>query len=126
MPKRLSPEMEHAASDAYKADLAKKQTAPKEPPRERERELTEAQMVGAAMADKLMEYYKQDPDILAAFMNDPGGANGFRDALAEKAGSGASEAAVIEFGADLIEKHFGVGPKDVIVGTLEDEGKKAA
>ena len=118
--------MEHAASDAYRAEQAKKPEAPKEPPRKRERELTEAQMVGAAMADKLMEYYKQDPDILAAFAKDPGGANEFRDALAEKAGSGASEAAVKEFGADLIEKLFSVGSKDVVVGTLEDEGKTAA
>lgn len=110
---------EHALGDAYKAEMAKG-AAPEEKayPREPSREFSLTQMEGAGEADRMMEYYKQDPDLAAAFQKDPNAATALRDALAEKAGSGAGQAELAALGASLIEERF---PQPVVEGTPMEE-----
>jgi hypothetical protein len=116
----------HAASDAYKAEMAKKAMPEKRVVRAQSREFTENQLAGGTQADRLMDYYKKDPEMAEAFEKNPAAATKLRDALAEKAGAGASEAALIDYGAGLIEDAFGVEAMDVVTGTLEEGEEKAA
>jgi len=125
----MSREMQqHAASDAYKAheaeQKAKKAAPEKKVVRAQAKEFSENQMEGLSMADQLMEAYRREPDLRQMLEQDPKAAEALRDALAEKAGSGASKAAMEDYATEMIEKLFG---EPVIVGTpIEEEEKKAA
>ncbi|OGL67046.1 hypothetical protein A2856_00995 [Candidatus Uhrbacteria bacterium RIFCSPHIGHO2_01_FULL_63_20] len=118
---------EQAVSDAYKAEMAGQGQAAEEkayPRGEFRGEMSAEEVAGGGKADQLIEAYKRDPGMKATLEQDPAATAEFRKAVAERAGSGASDADVAEFANALFEEKFGL---PMVAGTaVEGEGKEAA